>query len=272
MPTYPSQQQIALLLLLGSGLIAPAIGCESEETCADCRDEKCSDLVAICSEDTNCKCMSNCLGDEGIPGVDACLATCELSERPARFIPVEDCVATACPDSDECSTPSGYSPPDTANAANATDTVLMGGGTLADCSFDPDLSYDPEGTVLQLESADKNVCVRLQRRDDGAGSLANTNWSLVDIRVGPLGSVAHIDDPAAMCWYSSHHNFRDWVHVWTGSTHHDLRLEEDGHGGPRQYELHTFEQRPLVDGESCSPTADGSGPLGGPIDLFPFTP
>ena len=74
-------------------LIATA-GCE--ETCGDCRDEKCSDLVDICDDDPDCKCMSKCLGNNGVPGVEGCLDKCDLTERPLDFVAVEECVAIAC--------------------------------------------------------------------------------------------------------------------------------------------------------------------------------
>ena len=76
-----------------------------------------------------------------------------------------------------------------------------------------------------------------------------------------------VDDAAALCWYSSHHNFADWAHVWTGTRRHDLHLEEFGHGGVRTYALYTFEEGPL-DG-ACAPTADGTAPVGEPLELFP---
>jgi hypothetical protein len=250
------------------------IGSCAEEACVDCMTEKCSDLIGYCEQDTNCKCMSDCLGNDSIPGVEGCLTKCDVNERPSGFAVVEECVATACPDSDECSTPSGYTPPDTGDTdTTPIDTTAidgLGGGSLADCVFDSGLEFKPEGDILQLKSADKNVCVRIEREDEGSGSLANTSWNLTRIHVGPLGEVALVEDSSAMCWYSSHHNFRDWVHVWTGSTHHDLNIIEEGHGGERVYELHTFEQGPL--GNECSPLSDGTIPIGPVIPLFPFNP
>ena len=125
--------------------------------------------------------------------------------------------------------------------------------------------------MLQLQSADADVCVRLERRNEGPGSLENVRWTLQDIRVGPPGQVAHVAAASDLCWYSSHHNFRDWAHIWTGTRHHGLKLEEDGHGGPRTYELLTFEQGPLT-ADECAPLADGVDPIGPPISLFPVEP
>ena len=191
-------------------------GCEDDETCADCRDEKCADLVELCEQDGDCACMSGCLGEAGIDEVDQCLADCGLDVRPPGFPPLEGCVAVACPDSDECSTPAGYEPPDdTVGVGPSTDCTLdgdgggasIGSGEMVDCGFDTALAFDPTGEVLQLQSADGGVCVRIERRNEGRGSLANTEWTLLSLTIGPAGEVALIEQPA--CWYSSHHNFND---------------------------------------------------------------
>ena len=114
------------------------------------------------------------------------------------------------------------------------------------------------------------MCVRLERRSDGPGDAANTAYTLLRAHIGPLGTVADVDQAAALCWYASHHNFSDWAHVWTGTRRHDLHLEEYGHGGERSYALYTFSQGPL-DG-ICAATADGVDPIGEPLKLFPVNP
>jgi hypothetical protein len=121
---------------------------------------------------------------------------------------------------------------------------------------------------LQLETADKSVCVRIERRNDGPGSLANTEFTLLGMHVGPLGEVARIDDPSAICWYSSHHNFNDWAHAWSGSRHYDLKMARADHGIAPTYTLHVFEGGPLSGG-MCAPAADGDCPIGSPIELLP---
>ncbi len=254
-------------------LLVASAGCSGGgESCAVCVDEKCSDLVALCDTDPDCACMVDCLGESGIPGVEACLPSCGLTERPAGFYEVEACTGVACPDTgDECSTPADWTPPEQSVTCDGTGSGGLGGGSLADCSFEPDLGFDPDGAVLQLESADQTVCARVERRDDGAGTLANTEYTLLDLRVGPLGQVAHVDSAADLCWYASHHNFRDWAHAWTGNRHFDLELEEDGHSGARSYFLFGYEQGPL-DGASCAPTAEGTLCIDGPIELFPVNP
>jgi hypothetical protein len=242
-------------------------GCGNGPFCAECRNEKCSDVAAYCNEEVGCRCMSRCLGREGVPGIEACLGTCGLSERPPAFLHVEECVAAACPDSeDECSTPPGYVPPD---PTVPTTTADIGGGDMPDCGFDRALPFDPAGTVLQLETADGRVCARIERRAEGEGRLANTSYALVDVRVGPLGMVARDGAGAASCYYSSHHNFADWVHFWTGRRRHDLKLERFGEDGAWSFELHSFEQGPI--GE-CAPLPDGTSPVGEPLALLPVRP
>lgn len=237
-----------------------------EALCAACVAEKCSALSARCAADAGCACVDDCFGVAGVPGVDGCIEQCGLTERPALFFDVEECAAAACPDAeDECATPAGYQPPD--DGTVLTTDAPIGGGTLADCGLDDTLPFDPTSPTLQLQSIDGSVCVRLERRDDGQGDTANTAWTLLRARLGPLGGVADVDDTAALCWYSSHHNFADWAHVWTGTRHHDLHLEEFGHGGVRSFALYTFEQGPLPG--ACAPTADGVTPVGAPLKLFP---
>lgn len=75
----------------------------------------------------------------------------------------------------------------------------IGAGAEPSCFFDANLRYDPCGLVFQLQSADGNICLRIDRRNDGPGNDANTSWTLLDVRVGPLGQVCHTDDPAALC-------------------------------------------------------------------------
>ncbi len=260
-----------LLLTLGLQL---ATSCKGEENeCPVCQREKCSDLLAECEPNADCACLAKCVAEHGIPGVESCLSVCQLSERPLAFYALEECMATACPDEeDECATPSDYVPPTPPIPPGSTTDPALAGGELADCSFDPSLPFDPEGDVLQLQSEDGLVCLRLERRDDGAGSLANTSWKLLGMWVGPLGGVAHVEAPEDLCYYSSHHNFMDWAHVWTGATRHDLKIAEDGHGGPRTYELFTYEQGP-IEGGVCAANTDGTGLLGGGvIELFPVSP
>lgn len=238
--------------------------------CPECMDEKCADLIEACSADADCACLAECMAANGVDGVPGCLEANGLSERPPGFASLEECTAVACPDSDECSTPADWTPPGDDVVCDGSGSGGIGGGALGDCSFDAGMTFDPDGAVLQLESEDGSVCARIERRDEGPGSLANTEWTLLEVRVGPLGEVAAVDDQTG-CWYSSHHNFRDWIHAWTGSRRYDLVLKEDGHGGPRTYALYVFEEGP-VDPDSCAATADGTMCIDGPIELLPVNP
>jgi len=162
-----------------------------------------------------------------------------------------------------------WTPPGEDFECDGTGTGGLGGGTEADCGFDPALAFVAEGSVLQLQSQDGSFCAKATRRNEGGGSLENTNWSLQEITLGPLGEVATVQAVDDLCWYSSHHNFRDWAHIWTGSRHFGLVLKEDGHGGPRRYHLYGFEEGPLEPG-TCPPTADGVGCIDGPVVLVPY--
>lgn len=252
---------------------APAVACRSIDrgSCSGCLGEKCCDLLRLCAAHADCLCMAKCVGRSSLTGVTGCLRTCGVSGSPPGFVPLVECLAVACPDEDECSTPPGFKAPPAARSAGAPSGGPIGAGTLRDCGFDSRLPFDARGAVLQLESADKRVCVRLERRKDGPGSLANTSFTLLSMVVGPLGEVALIKNPTALCWYSSHHNFRDWAHAWTGTRHYDLEMREMGHRGRRTYTLHTFEAGPLRPG-ICVPTADGGCPIGRPIELLPVNP
>jgi hypothetical protein len=271
----------ALLLLAACPTTGPGPGdddddatdlvCEVEwvdTECSECIEEKCADLIPSCRENQGCSCMLDCITEEGLPSVDPCKEELGLSQLPEGFPSLEECVAFACPDSDECSTPVDWSPPGADLKCDHTGTGGFGGGDQPDCGFDPAIGFDPLGDVLQLEAADGTICVRLERRDDGSGSLENTFWTILDVRVGPPGEVAQVSAEQDICWYSSHHNFRDWVHVWTGSRRFDVVLKHEGHGGPWRYYLYAFEQGPLP--STCPAVPEGEGCIDGPIVLHPY--
>lgn len=243
----------------------------SSEVCTRCAGEDCCELWQRCGNDTRCGCVAICVGAAGLVELSGCLDSCGVMGSPPGFRVLADCMALNCPDSDECSAPPAFSPPPDIEARASSSTDTIGSGVLADCSFDPDLAFDPLGEVLQLQSADGGVCLRLERRNEGAGSDENTRWTLLDVRVGPLGAVVHVGDPTAVCWNSSHHNFFDTAHVYSGTRHYDVEVHQMDHTGPTTYLLHTFEQGPLESG-FCSPTTDGLCPVGDPIELLPVGP
>jgi hypothetical protein len=262
---------VALLALVACSRKSGPFVCDASATiagyCSDCVDEKCSDLLPFCERNADCACMEQCLRERGVGAVDACLSDLGLESPPIGFAQVEECVGVACPDEeDECSTPADWVPPNADLVCDGLGTGTIAGGTEPDCAF-TELAFDPDGDVLQLVSEDGQVCARVERHAEGAGSLANTTWVLDEIWVGPIGGVAHV--ASDLCWYSSHHNFQDWVHVWTGTRHYDLALKEDGHGGPRRYHLYVFEEGTL-EAEACPATASGVGCIAGPIVLEPY--
>jgi hypothetical protein len=121
---------------------------------------------------------------------------------------------------------------------------------------------------LQLRSVDGDVCVRIERRNDGSGSNANTSWTLLDARVGPSGEVCHAGEASALCWHSSHHNFDDWAHVSCGGVHYDINVAMTGHGATPTYVLQAFEGGPAPGG-ACAPTTEGTCPLAPLLELVP---
>ena len=145
----------------------------------------------------------------------------------------------------------------------------IGAGSESDCGFDESVEFDPLGDVIQLISPDRVVCVRLDRRHNGRGSLANAEYVLEAIAVGPFEEVESSDDPAEFCWYSSHHNFADWAHFATPSHRYSVRAHLDGWDGARTYELHTFEADPL-DVSDCPAVANGETRIGSPLELLPY--
>lgn len=268
---------LALLTILGVGCAsAPAPDDDDDASfvcpvepvatdCDECMEEKCADLFAFCDDDPRCACLRACITDGGIPAIDSCMTTLGLTSRPPGFDQIEECAAFACPDGDECNTPDDWEPPDQDLVCDEAGSGPLSTGALADCGFDGTLPSEPEGAVLQLVSED-GLCVKVERTDQGPGSLKNTSWRLDRFTVGEPGSVVQIDSAADLAWYSSHHNFRDWAHAWSGDRHYDLVLKEDGHGGPRRYHLYVFEDGPITD---VAPSAEGESCIAGPLVLSP---
>jgi hypothetical protein len=208
--------------------------------------------------------MAECIGNFGVGGVQSCLGQCGLTVLPPGFAEFANGAADMCWDEGCGVLAEPLQDPPGSDASIAA-------GSDESCFFDANLRYDPCGQVLQLRSADGSVCLRIERRNDGNGNDANTTWTLLDVRVGPLGQVCHTDDPAALCWFSSHHNYADWAHASCGDRHYDLNMakncgRENSNTSPT-FRLHVFESAPP--GNGCAPAADGVCPIGSPIELFP---
>ena len=243
--------------------------CDLPGACGRCMWEKaCASFLFLCAKSPDCVCMAECVGGAGVDGTQGCFDQCGLTESPPGFAEWvkgasdmcwdEGCGILAEPIAElvaEPATTTGKSP---------------GAGTDPDCAFDSSLSHDPCGPVLQLQSADGSLCARIERREEGPGSDANVTWTLIDARIGPLGQVCHAANPADFCWFSSHHNYADWIHVSCGGLHYDLNIGKDCgklRNPASTYRLHVFEGAPS--GGECAPTADGTCPVVAPLELFP---
>jgi hypothetical protein len=239
--------------------------CNLPGACGRCMWEKgCAGFLFRCAKNTDCVCMAECVGRQGVGSTQACFEQCGLTQSPPGFSEWVKGASDMCWD-EGCGT-LGEPIPDPAVTTGGS----VGAGTEPDCAFDPGVKHDPCGAVLQLQSADGSLCARIERRNDGPGNDANVSWTLIDVRIGPLGQVCHTDDPANLCWFSSHHNYAEWLHISCGGLHYDLNIGK-GCGKLKNpssnYRLLAFENGP-ADGE-CAPTADGTCAVVPPIELFP---
>lgn len=239
--------------------------CDLPGACGSCMWEKaCASFLFRCAKNTDCVCMAECVGNRGVNAMESCFDQCGLTESPPGFAEWVKSASDMCWDEGCGTLMTSISDP------GSTTGGSTGAGTEKDCSFDSNLSHDPCGAVLQLQSADGSLCARIERRNDGPGPDANVTWTLIDVRIGPLGQVCHIDDAASLCWFSSHHNYADWAHVTCGALHYDLNIGKNCGKLTRPastYRLHVFENGPADD--ACAPTVDGTCPIVPPIDLVP---
>jgi hypothetical protein len=241
--------------------------CDLPGACGRCLWEKaCASFLFRCAHDADCVCMAECVAAAGVAATDGCFDQCGLTSSPPGFADWVRGASDMCWD-EGCGTLAAPPPETTTDTTGAG----AGAGTEPDCAFDTGLPYDPCGPVLQLQSADGSLCARIERRNDGPGDDANTRWTLLDVRIGPLGQVCHATGPEQVCWFSSHHNYSEWAHVSCGGLHYDLNI---GKGCGKltnpdsTFRLHVFEQEPELTG-ACAPTADGTCPVVAPMDLMP---
>lgn len=240
--------------------------CNLPGACGRCMWEKaCASFQFRCAKDADCVCMAECVAVSGVNAVQTCLGQCALGEIPAGFAEWVKGASDMCWD-EGCGTLAEPVADPAAPSGGET-----GAGSELDCGFDDTVAFDPCGEVLQLESEDGSLCVRIERRDDGPGGDANTGWTLLDARIGPRGQVCHVEQAADLCWFSSHHNYADWAHITCGELHYDLNMAKNCGTENRfpspTFRLHVFEGGP--GGGECAPTADGSCPVVEPIELFP---
>jgi hypothetical protein len=227
-------------------------------------EKACASFLFRCAHNADCVCAAECVAQAGVNAWESCLDQCGLSEVPPGFAEWLKGASDMCYD-EGCGVLED--PPVDPNAPPDGDP---GAGSDPDCVFDPDLSYHPCNDVLQLESADGSLCVRVERRDDGPGDDANTHWTLLDVRVGPLGQVCHTDAADDLCWFNSHHNYADWLHISCGGLHYDLNIGQgcgEETNPDSNFRLHVFKEGPPP--ADCSDIADGFCPVVTPMDLFP---
>ena len=240
----------------------PLRDCDLPGACGTCMWEKaCASFLFRCSRNADCVCAAECVGQAGVNAWPGCLDQCGLTDSPPGFADWLKGASDMCYD-EGCGIL--QDPPVDPDAPDGD----PGAGTEADCAFDPEWSYHPCNEVLQLQSADGSVCARIERRNDGPGDDANTKWTLLDVRVGPLGQVCHTDVEADLCWFNSHHNYAEWLHVECGGLHYEINIGQgcgEESNPSSNFQLHVFEKG----GTECSPTSDGSCEVVAPMELFP---
>lgn len=94
---------------------------------------------------------------------------------------------------------------------DATTDDSTTGGAIADCGFDPGVTFTHDALVYQLESDDGTTCVWLERRNDSEPDVIYkaVPYSLLEWKSGHAGVVTHVTDAAQLTWESTHHNWSD---------------------------------------------------------------
>lgn len=134
-------------------------------------------------------------------------------------------------------------------------------GVVADCGFDPGVTFTRDALVYQLESDDGATCVWLERRNDSEPDVIYkaVPYSLLEWKSGHAGVVLHVTDATLLTWESTHHN---WSDVATATdTGVRYRLED-------WYALDEFSDSFRL----YAYDAGTDALLWGPIALHPYTP
>lgn len=121
------------------------------------------------------------------------------------------------------------------------------------CRFDPNISWDMLGQILQMQSKDKRTCVWLHRIGEcPAGWICKAvPFDLLSVRIGHDGTVIEESEAKNLSWESTHHNWADVGTVRHDGTTYTLQGTEYG----QQYDL----------------TASGAVSFG-PVTLLPYAP
>jgi len=127
------------------------------------------------------------------------------------------------------------------------------GDGVADCNFDPGVTWNMLGDILQMESQDGSTCVWLQREDLCPSDMICKAhpFDFQAIRIGHDGSLVEIVDPDKLSWSATHHNWSD-----TG----EARTEDT-----------TYVLQGVSFGQAYEITASG-GENWGPVHLDPWAP
>ena len=83
---------------------------------------------------------------------------------------------------------------------------------VVSCDFDPQMQWDILAPVLQLQRADRHACMVVKRRDEcGADEICKAvPFTVLEVQIGAEDRVQTHDDPSAMSWHSTHHNWEDY--------------------------------------------------------------
>ena len=112
------------------------------------------------------------------------------------------------------------------DGATAPDAALELPG-VGLCGFDETLPWESLGEILQLESPRNDTCIWLSRRNDCPpdGICKAVPFTLERVRVGHDGAVVEIDDPEALSWRSTHHNWCDVGEAWTNTMRYRIEVQ-----------------------------------------------
>ena len=221
------------LVLFGLVISFLSLGCsdDGEDLCGNGKidDGETCDPPATCP--TDCIDGDPCTEDVMTGSPDNCNVAC--SNPPI----------TGCDSGDGCC-PQG---------CTSADDDDCGGGQV-DCQFTSPYTWGVIAELLQMESADGSICVRLQRTDlCPAGMICKSNpFSLDEVRIGYDGQTHDFNNSnATLTWTPTWHNWEDSGTIDTGTIVYTLIGVNYGWG----YEI----------------TASG-GETWGPILLEPWEP
>jgi hypothetical protein len=173
----------------------------------------------------------------------ACDASGDDDDTADASLPQAD-ADPAAPDADPAAPDANPAAPDAAPAAS--------------CPFENDIVYDLLAETVQLESADKQTCVKLTRRNDCAPDVIckAVPFTLLTFLVVHDGTLTYIDKAADLHWEATHHNWMDWG---------------EAIGGGVRYRLDSRYTDGFTDHYELAAAAVGTGAgLWGPIELFPY--